>query len=182
MGALRDAGDGRAIAAMPTLAEGGGGCQWEGWVSRDGLTQTSVQAVEQTRDGYLWLGTQEGLNRYDGYGFRVYKHDPEDPASLSDSEVLALAGDRRDGLWIGTFGGGLNRFRWADESFSHHRHDPADERSLSDDYVTVIREEVRENEHPFWMKTEFMMLADRLRRSTDVKGFMGATKRRAEGP
>ncbi len=76
----------------------------------DGLSHSSVWDVHQDSRGFLWFGTQEGLNRYDGYGFKVYKHSPDDPGAHSDCAVLAIHEDRTGDLWIGPRGGGLNRF------------------------------------------------------------------------
>ena len=106
----------------------------------DGLSHSAVSDIEQDRHGFLWFGTMNGLNRHDGYRFRVFRHDREDPNSLSDSTVWDLLVDRRGTLWIGT-GGGLNRFHHAEERFLHYRHDPEDPRSLSHDFVYAILED-----------------------------------------
>ena len=100
----------------------------------DGLSHSRVTSIVQDRLGFIWLATQEGLSRYDGYGFKVYRHDPDDPGSLADSEAEALLLDRQGELWVGTFGG-LDRFVQAEERFEHHRHDPSDPGSLSHDIV-----------------------------------------------
>ncbi|WP_328592727.1 ligand-binding sensor domain-containing protein, partial [Cognatilysobacter lacus] len=71
--------------------------------SERGLTQSSVGAIAQDSLGFIWVGTQGGLHRYDGERYRVYRHDPEDAASLPDSFVTALAADERPVLWIGTY-------------------------------------------------------------------------------
>jgi signal transduction histidine kinase/CheY-like chemotaxis protein/ligand-binding sensor domain-containing protein len=75
----------------------------------DGLSQSSIQAMAQCNDGFLWIGTQYGLDRFDGYGFRSWRHQPDNPASLSDSVIndLLLSHDGR--LWVATRHG-LNRF------------------------------------------------------------------------
>lgn len=117
----------------------------------EGLSHSAVRAIHQDRRGFLWLGTQEGLNRYDGYGFKVYRHDPEDPGSLSENWITSIYEDRQGELWIGTWGGGLHRFRRADESFVAYRHDPADPQSLSHDIVRCILED-RDGE--LWVGTE----------------------------
>ncbi len=83
-----------------------------------GLSQSVVLAILQDQQGFLWFGTQEGLNRYDGYEFIVYKNDPSDPYSISNSFVQALYEDDDGILWIGTFGGGLNRFDPRTEKFT----------------------------------------------------------------
>ena len=81
----------------------------------------------------MWFGTGEGLNRYDGYRFKVFKHDPDDPKSLSDSGITAITEDADGRLWLGTASGGLNCFHRADGSFVHYRHDPEVASSLPSD-------------------------------------------------
>lgn len=71
----------------------------------DGLSQGTVQAILQDHVGFLWFGTEEGLNRFDGYSFRVFRHDPKDPRSLPDSMISALHEDRQKRLWVGTQNG-----------------------------------------------------------------------------
>ncbi|MBI2841156.1 MAG: hypothetical protein HYX75_22795 [Acidobacteria bacterium] len=75
------------------------------WQTRDGLPQSSVESMVQTRTGYLWLGTQEGLARFDGVRFAVY--DKSNTKAIRHNRILALLEDRRGSLWIGTEGGGL---------------------------------------------------------------------------
>jgi signal transduction histidine kinase/ligand-binding sensor domain-containing protein/DNA-binding response OmpR family regulator len=87
----------------------------------DGLSQNAVSAIVQDHRGFLWFGTKDGLNRYDGYTFRVYRHDPFDPTSLSDNSVTALLEDREGELWVGTEGGGLDRFDRDREVFHRYR-------------------------------------------------------------
>lgn len=75
------------------------------WTTREGLPQSSVETLAQTTDGYLWFGTQEGLVRYDGAGFRVF--DRRRVPELLHNRIVALHGDSAGRLWIGTEGGGL---------------------------------------------------------------------------
>lgn len=68
----------------------------------EGLSQSNVYAIAQDDDGFMWFGTQDGLNKYDGYTFKVYKKRPFDSTSLISSDVHALLKDRAGNLWIGT--------------------------------------------------------------------------------
>jgi diguanylate cyclase (GGDEF)-like protein/PAS domain S-box-containing protein len=70
--------------------------------SEQGLAQNTVNALLQDRQGFIWVATQGGLHRYDGYGFRVFQHLPGDATSLPESFVTVLAQDEANGLWVGT--------------------------------------------------------------------------------
>src|SRR5262249_55422981 len=77
------------------------------WQSDEGLPDSVVQAIAQTRDGYLWVGTREGLARFDGFAFKVFN--TGNTSGLTSSSITALCVDRAGTLWIGTDGGGLLR-------------------------------------------------------------------------
>jgi signal transduction histidine kinase/ligand-binding sensor domain-containing protein/CheY-like chemotaxis protein len=68
----------------------------------NGLSQGMVNAIVQDQYGFMWFGTKDGLNRYDGYSMEVFRHDPKDTTSLSDSHVLMLFEDGQGRLWVGT--------------------------------------------------------------------------------
>jgi PAS domain S-box-containing protein len=104
----------------------------------DGLSQNAGLAFWQDKNGFMWIGTQDGLNRYDGQTFTVFKNDPDNPASLSNNSINALAEDRDGFLWIGTWGGGLNRFDPRTQQFTRFQNDPNNPISLSNDNVTSI--------------------------------------------
>jgi ligand-binding sensor domain-containing protein/signal transduction histidine kinase len=76
----------------------------------EGLSQSVVHVIMQDHKGFLWVGTEDGLNRFDGYRFRVYRPDADNPFSLSDRWITALAEDPQGYLWVGTRLGGLNRY------------------------------------------------------------------------
>jgi signal transduction histidine kinase/ligand-binding sensor domain-containing protein/DNA-binding response OmpR family regulator len=104
-----------------------------------GLSQSNVTCILQDKMGFLWFGTQNGLNRYDGYQFNIYRNDPRNPASLSNNYIKSITEDAAGNLWIGTWGGGVNRFNPESASFTRYTHDPKKSNSLSDDFVNCLR-------------------------------------------
>ena len=105
------------------------------WQTDEGLPQNSVQALLQTRDGYLWFGTQEGLVRFDGEHFEIF--DRSNTKALASNDVTALLEDRLGTLWVGTNGGGLTLLK--DGVFTRF----SAQNSLSDEFVTALREDSR---------------------------------------
>lgn len=85
----------------------------------DGLSQLSVLDIFQDSDGYLWLGTRNGINQYNGYEFKVYRNEVSDSTTLSDSHILAITEDKAKNIWIGTTNG-LNSIRYADKKVFRH--------------------------------------------------------------
>jgi signal transduction histidine kinase/ligand-binding sensor domain-containing protein/CheY-like chemotaxis protein len=106
-----------------------------------GLSQSNVTSIVQDRRGFLWMGTQDGLNQYDGYSFRVFRNDPANPRSLGQNYVQCLFTNDQGHVWVGTRGGGLNVFDPRTEVFKKYRHDPKRSRSLSDDFITAIAQD-----------------------------------------
>jgi signal transduction histidine kinase/ligand-binding sensor domain-containing protein len=102
-----------------------------------GLSQSTVNCILQDRYGFMWFGTQDGLNRYDGFTFTVYRHRADDPSSLSTNFVWALSEDKDGALWIATDGGGLDRFERDTGKFVHYQAGPTSE-SLTTNFVRVV--------------------------------------------
>lgn len=107
----------------------------------DGLSNSVVYSICQDDSGFLWFGTEDGLNKYDGYGFRVFEHDPKDPSSLSSSSAGNIIKDSKGNLWVGTWGGGLNRFDPATEKAVRFTNEPGNPSSLSDNRVQALFED-----------------------------------------
>ncbi|HSO86397.1 MAG TPA: two-component regulator propeller domain-containing protein [Draconibacterium sp.] len=83
----------------------------------DGLSQNAIFAIIKDSRGFMWFGTKDGLNKYDGYNFVVYQHNPFDTTTLSSNYITSLFEDSRGLIWIGTYNGGLNVFDRAKEIF-----------------------------------------------------------------
>lgn len=116
---------------------GQNGIRFERLSLEQGLSQTSVFSIAQDRQGFMWFATQDGLNRYDGYSFLVFRHDPLDSTSLSDNYITAVVAEENGDLWVGTRGGGLNRFVASTGTFLRYRSN-ADFASISNDNVRCL--------------------------------------------
>lgn len=91
--------------------------QFNNFSVEEGLSQSGVRCVFKDHQGFMWFGTQDGLNRYDGFEFKTYFYEPEDSTSLSNSFIWKIFEDSQNNLWVGTFGGGLCLFDRAHETF-----------------------------------------------------------------
>ena len=115
----------------------------EAWQAKDGLPQSTIESILQGRDGYLWLGTQEGLVRFDGLAFEVF--DRARLPAMTTNHVSSLLEDPDGALWVGTFGGGLLRFR--DGQVTAYTR----AQGLSGDSVTAL---LRDGAGRLWVGTE----------------------------
>lgn len=102
-----------------------------------GLSSNGVSCILQDSKGFIWIGTDNGLNRYDGYTFKIFRNDPNDSTSLSDDIVETLYEDRSGKLWVGTHTG-LNQFNPYSETFIRYQSDQNNPNSLSDNHVRTI--------------------------------------------
>src|SRR3712207_5949939 len=75
-----------------------------------GLSEGVVNCIARDSKGFMWFGTQDGLNRYDGYKITYYRHNPADSNTISNNFIWSIYEDRQGLIWIGTNGGGLNSF------------------------------------------------------------------------
>jgi len=125
----------------------------------DGLSQSIVQTIIKDRYGFMWFGTQDGLNRYDGYKFKVYRHVPKDTNSLRRSDIKVLYEDRQGNLWIGTTNGALSMYERKHDHFVHYKEAEGSNPGLSQKTVTAIYEDRQNN---FWIGTYWKLnLLDR---------------------
>ena len=86
----------------------------------DGLSQSTIFSMVQDRNGFMWFATNNGLNRYDGYTFKVYSYSPFDSSSISDNGITALFKDKDGEMWLGTKEGVLNKYDYRSDSFEHY--------------------------------------------------------------
>jgi len=84
----------------------------------DGLSQSAVTCIFQDKNGFMWFGTQDGLNRYDGYNFKIFRNNPKDPKTLSDNFIFSIYEDRNGILYIETMGGTFHKYNPEFESFT----------------------------------------------------------------
>ena len=107
----------------------------------NGLSQNTIWCILQDRDGFLWLGTNDGLDKYDGYNFIIYRHNPNNSESISGNRIYSMCEDTSGNLWIGTYGGGLNFYDINKDKFIHYVNDPGDKQSLSGNEITTVFED-----------------------------------------
>jgi len=103
----------------------------------DGLSHRSVNCAFQDSKGFLWFGTWEGLNKYDGYKFTVYRHDPEAPNSISDNGINDINEDSTGLIWIAT-NNGLNYYDRSTDKFTVYKHDTLDNKSVIANYTRKV--------------------------------------------
>jgi len=103
----------------------------------DGLPENSIVCILQDHLGYLWLGTQNGLVRYDGYNMKVYQPDADDSLSISSRRIVSIYEDKSGNLWVGTLKG-LNCFNRSTETFTSYMHNPDDSTSINSNWIWNI--------------------------------------------
>jgi len=107
------------------------------YTTADGLSHNNINCILLSNRGFLWIGTKNGLNRYDGYHFINIKNIPDDLNSLSDNLITALASDSSENLWIGT-SKGLNNYNIKTMIFNTYLNNPEDSNSISDNYINDL--------------------------------------------
>ena len=125
-----------AVLHSPAAAHG----RWDGLaqmvfthVARDRELPNAAfaMALAQDSDGFLWVGTENGLARWDGYRFRIYKHDANVPGSVPDNVIIALHADRAGHLWVGTDSAGMARYDPGRDAFIAQSLGPAGHRDAA---------------------------------------------------
>ena len=104
--------------------------------TKEGLSQDIVTSIVQDSRGFMWFGTEDGLNLYDGYSIRIYKYNPFDSTSVGSNAVVALLVDTHGRLWISA--GGLNLYDEKTDSFIRFLHSATDPHSLPNNHVAAL--------------------------------------------
>jgi len=120
-------------------------------LSENGLSQNTVHHILQDSRGFIWFATEDGLNKYDGYNFTVYKNNLRDEHSVSDNFIWTIYEDRNGVLWVGTNSGGLCKFDGEKEKFISYKNNPDDPNSLTLNNVRTVYED---KEGDIWVGTE----------------------------
>jgi signal transduction histidine kinase/ligand-binding sensor domain-containing protein/CheY-like chemotaxis protein len=102
------------------------------------LSSNNVSCVIQDHLGYMWYGTQNGLNKFDGYGFTTFLHDPKNENSVASDNITCMSSGENGIVWIGTEGKGLNRYDTYSGEFILYHHQQNDPSSLSSDSITAL--------------------------------------------
>lgn len=134
------------LSLLPAAA---GPMHFERLTIEDGLSQNSVFYSLRDSQGFMWLGTLDGLNRYDGYQFKVYRHDPNIPGTIAGNIINSMVEDSQGNLWIGT-DNGLSRYDREQDRFDVYRHHPGDSSSLAHNTVQAL---VIDNQQRLWVAT-----------------------------
>lgn len=116
----------------------------------DGLSQNFVSCILQDQKGFMWFGTKDGLNRYDGYSFVIYQNNPFDTTTISENFITSLFEDSRGYIWVGTLNGGLNCFQRETESFVRFNFKSNDQENNNPNEIKSIAEDSQGN---IWFAT-----------------------------
>ncbi|RLD61462.1 MAG: hypothetical protein DRJ05_02525, partial [Bacteroidetes bacterium] len=122
-----------AVSQLPV--EGDPYIKFDNLITKNGLSSNYILDIYQDSEGYIWVATRNGLNRFDGYDFTTYKNNPGDPSSISSNLVTSIAEDKLNNLWFGT-NRGLNKFDRQKSSFVNYK-------STAHDTSIFINENVR---------------------------------------
>ena len=140
------------MLAIPIVAfSQKGQLEFDHFKTNQGLSQSNVLCILQDSRGFMWFGTREGLNQYDGYKFTVYKNDPKNANSISGNFISAIIESHDGNIWIATWGDGLCKYNIEKNQFTSYKHDAKNAGSISSDYINTVEEDKDGN---IWAGTE----------------------------
>ena len=111
---------------------------------KDGLSSNRINCIYRDSKSYLWIGSEQGLDKYDGYQVKSYYSDEKQPGAISSNNIKCILEDHNKNLWIGT-GDGLNVYNPAKESFKIFKNDPGNKNSLNSNNISSIYEDKKGN-------------------------------------
>lgn len=112
--------------------------------NKQGLSNTTIECIYQDSRGFIWIGTQDGLNRYDGIKMTSYKNIPNDSTSISDNFIRCICEDHDHNLWVGT-SYGLNKFNANNNTFKRYKFNQADSSGLSNNTIMYLTRDSKSN-------------------------------------
>lgn len=118
--------------------------------THEGLSQINVISIFQDSRGFMWIGTTDGLNRYDGYNFTIYRNDPKDDKSINGNYINDIVEDKDGNLWIATLDG-LSKYDRKKENFTRYKHDYNDPESLSSNLINKL---ILASDGNLWLATQ----------------------------
>ena len=107
----------------------------------EGLSQNTVSCILQDSRGFMWFGTWDGLNRYDGYTFTVFQNNPKDTSSIGGNRIAEMLEDKDGNLWIATSDGGISKYNRETGKFKQYRANPKQANSISSNNTTSISQD-----------------------------------------
>ncbi|GGH06874.1 hybrid sensor histidine kinase/response regulator [Mucilaginibacter phyllosphaerae] len=115
-----------------------------------GLSNSTIQGITQDSRGFVWIGTRDGLNLYDGYRMTVFRNNKGDSTTLSDNYITCLYTDKQNTLWVGTLNG-LNRYNAATKNFTSYFNQPGKNGGLAGNVINCVMEDAG---HQLWVCTD----------------------------
>ncbi len=128
-----------------------GDLQFEKLSLQEGVAHNLTYSMIKDSRGFLWFGTMYGLARYEGTGYTIFKHNPEDHSSISFDDIVSLYEDKNGNIWIGTWGGGLNKYNPYEGKFTRYVFQKDNPDGINDNIVWAITEDKDGN---IWLGTE----------------------------
>ncbi|MDA3890565.1 MAG: hypothetical protein PF517_02755 [Salinivirgaceae bacterium] len=116
----------------------------------DGLSQSTIKCIIKDKQGFMWFGSENGLNKYDGYEFTIYEHIQKDTVSISGNRITCIFEDYEGMVWVGTYLSGLNKFNVEKETFTYYTYNKEDNNAISNNSIGCIYEDTKGN---FWIET-----------------------------
>lgn len=106
--------------------------------TENGLSELNPNCILQDGRGFIWIGTADGLNRYDGYKFKIFRNDVKDITTIGNNFIQDIIEDKSGNIWVATVGGGLNKYDRNTNRFHRYLHNEKDKNSLSSNFISKV--------------------------------------------